>query len=406
MGNAGGLQSAQDRATFDDVPQPTLTARNHNGRFFWEALWRHEGRVVKRRVAKAWLEEDSEGRGVPRRGRPPEGYLDQRGAQVAAAALVETHAAAVAPTGAPSFRTVALGYLQYLADVKGAKPSTLYDYRSMLAEPDAANGVVMSAIGGTPAAKVTTRQINELLVKIAEGGGSARTCNKYRSVIASIFAWGMRASTFGLPSNPAKEADRRRQPQTAALLYYSPEQVEQLACACEDPQDRELIRIAAFTGLRLGEQLALRWGDVDFAGQKITVSRALSAGVEGAPKSWKAREVPLAPQAAAALEVLRKRGDFTSARDYVFCNVLGRPLDGSALRRRFRKAQTKAKLEPLRLHDLRHTFGSLLAAGGVDLVAIQSAMGHSDIQTTSRYLHARAAATMAERFGEAFSVAA
>jgi integrase len=383
------------------TPNATLIVREQSGRLFFEATWRHAGKVVKRRVGPAWLDDSRQ----PRKGRVPEGYYDEPRAHVRAAELVAAHAAETATRSeAPTFREVAHAYLQHLEEIKGAKPSTLYDYRSMLAEPDDANGVVIAAIGDTLASEVTTRQINELLAGLVEGGASARTCNKYRSVIGAIFNHGMRTSTFGLPSNPAKEADRRRQPEAAPLDFYTPAQVELLARACEDPQDQEIIRVAAFTGLRLGEQLALQWGDVDFAGQKISVRRAMSAGVEGAPKSWKAREVPLAPQAAEALERLRARGDFTGAKEYVFCNVFGRPLDGSALRRRYRKAQAKAKLEPLRLHDLRHTFGSLLAASGVDLVAIQSAMGHSDLATTSRYLHARAASTMAERFGEAFAV--
>ena len=59
-------------------------------------------------------------------------------------------------------------------------------------------------------------------------------------------------------------------------------------------------------------------------------------------------------------------------------------------------------LRPLRWHDLRHTYGSLLAADGVDLVAIQAAMGHSALATTGRYLHARPAAEQAARFTRAF----
>jgi integrase len=100
------------------------------------------------------------------------------------------------------------------------------------------------------------------------------------------------------------------------------------------------------------------------------------------------RRVPFPDQAGVALERLSKRADYTSADDRVFCNVLGRILDGSALRRRFKRARDAVGLRPLRFHDLRHTNSSLLAAGGVDLVTIQAAMGHSAITTTSRYLHA------------------
>ena len=134
----------------------------------------------------------------------------------------------------------------------------------------------------------------------------------------------------------------------------------------------------------------------------MTVRRALSAGIESSTKSGKVRRVPLADQAAAALERLSRRSDFTAPGELVFCNVLGRHLDGSAIRRRYRRAQKAAGIRPLRFHDLRHTYGSLLAAAGVDLVTIQAAMGHSALATTSRYLHARPASEQAKTFTRAF----
>jgi integrase len=109
----------------------------------------------------------------------------------------------------------------------------------------------------------------------------------------------------------------------------------------------------------------------------------------------------MADQAAAALDRLSQRQDFVSP-DYVFCNALGRPLDGSALRRRYKRARDAAGLRPLRWHDLRHTFGSLLVAGGVDLVSIKDTMGHSQLTTTSRYLHARPTTERAAAFTAAF----
>jgi integrase len=96
-------------------------------------------------------------------------------------------------------------------------------------------------------------------------------------------------------------------------------------------------------------------------------------------KSGRVRHLPLVPQAAAALERLRQRVDFTAPDELVFCNWLGRPLDESALRRRLMAARDAAGLRPLRFHDLRHTDGSLLAAAGVPVTDIQAAMGHADV---------------------------
>ncbi len=103
---------------------------------------------------------------------------------------------------------------------------------------------------------------------------------------------------------------------------------------------------------------------------------------------------------------MSRREDFTGADERVFRNPLGRTLDPSALRRRYRRAQATAGLRPLRWHDLRHTYGSLLAAAGVDLVTIQAVMGHSALATTGRYLHARPAADQAQVFTRAFAPSA
>jgi integrase len=157
--------------------------------------------------------------------------------------------------------------------------------------------------------------------------------------------------------------------------------------------------VAAYTGLRRGELVALRWREVDFAGRKVVVRRTMSGAVEAnSTKSRRVREVPLPDQAAAALHRLSRRADFTASDEYVFVNRFGRRLGPSALRRRFERARDAAGLEPLRFHDLRHSYGSLVVAAGIDLASLKAAMGHSWITTTERYLHARPAGELADRF--------
>jgi integrase len=72
----------------------------------------------------------------------------------------------------------------------------------------------------------------------------------------------------------------------------------------------------------------------------------------------------------------------------VFPGEGGRYADGSGLRRRYEAARKKAKLRPLRFHDLRHTFGSLTINFG-SLVQVQHWMGHADAKTTVRYRRRR-----------------
>jgi integrase len=74
----------------------------------------------------------------------------------------------------------------------------------------------------------------------------------------------------------------------------------------------------------------------------------------------------------------------------------------SAVRRRYRRAQRAASLRPLRFHDLRHSFGSLVIRE-FDPVAVKDFMGHAKITTTERYLHARSRRTDAARLTKAFA---
>jgi integrase len=453
-------------ATSNVSAGPTSTARpfvrSRASGPFWYGKWYRAGKPVIRALGRAWVVVGADGDGwKPRRGRPRDDALtESQAAQQMLETmrehdrqqgLLERDAEARRRDGI-TFRELAAEYLRWVEDVKDIKPSTLSGYRYLLAEPRTphrrgagrSDGFIMAALGAKPAASISTRDIESVLRTVAaprkqrvldEAGKpktvttrvAPRTVNQHRQLICAIFNYAMRPSTYGLSANPARFADRRREPERGPLEFYTPEQIEALARAMadgahrdpaapevgdaervaralDDARDAELIRVAAYTGLRRGELIALRWGDVDFVGHKLTVRRAISAGVEAnSTKSRRAREVPLPDQAAVALERLSERTEFAGPDEYVFANRLGRRLDPTALRRRFERGRDAAGLPPLRFHDLRHTYGSLLVAGGVDLQSVKAAMGHSRITTTERYLHARPATEQAARFTRAFN---
>jgi integrase len=421
------------------APSPSLVVREHNGQPFYEAKFRHGSRQVKRRIGPAWVERDQHG-WRKRHGRVPDGAFDERRAYAAAASIAATYIAQAEDEHRRArerelrgitFRELAAAYITWLRDIKGAKPATLRDHGYILAEPGTPYkrgkgqllGHVMRALGDMPAAKITTRDIDKLLQTVAATGVSPRAVNKTRNIIAAAFNYGMRGSAFGLPSNPGLTADVRREPHPGVLLYYSPAEVEAIADALADGrrrtsatnrtadqialdgQDAELVRTAAYTGLRLGELLALRWRDVDFTSSVLTISRALSAGIETTTKSGRVRRVPLPTQASDALRRLARRTDFTAPAEFVFVDTVGRPLNSVTVRKRFKQARDAIGARALRFHDLRHTYGSLLAASGVDLVTIKETMGHSALSTTGRYLHARPASEQAATFTKAFATA-
>jgi integrase len=117
------------------------------------------------------------------------------------------------------------------------------------------------------------------------------------------------------------------------------------------------------------------------------VKQSYTHGEVGTPKSGRVRSVPLIDQAAKALDGLSKRDHHTGPEDLIFVeSELGEHVDDWRLRRRFHAALDRAELKRLRLHDLRHTFGTI-AVRAFPLTDVKAYMGHADIQTTMRYIH-------------------
>jgi integrase len=166
--------------------------------------------------------------------------------------------------------------------------------------------------------------------------------------------------------------------------------------------DADRLSLAAFTGLRRGELVALRWRDVDFERSSIRASGSYTNGKLTTPKSGHGRVVPMVPEVAEALARLGQRGFSTGDDELVFRGDFGTYLDGSALRRRFVAACARAHLRPIRFHDLRHTFGTLAVRGAESIVELQNWLGHAEVRTTMRYTHYREQQGAAARLAAAF----
>ena len=141
------------------------------------------------------------------------------------------------------------------------------------------------------------------------------------------------------------------------------------------------------TGMRRGEVVAIRWQDIDWDTRVIRVRRNYTRGEFGTPKSRRSsRAVPLADRLVAELRTHHELTANHDALDLVFTNpVSGTVLDPSKLRRRFVACALQAGVRPVRFHDLRHTFGTQMAAAGAPLRAVQEWLGHTDYRTTLIY---------------------
>jgi integrase len=379
----------------------------------WYAKYRlPDGRQVQRRLGPAWSG----------RGRPPAGYFTKRLAEDWLRDVFDQARRGTLPgmvrTGA-TFGDAAAEFLRYVEHDRALKPSTLRGYRSII------DAYLLPAFGEQRVEDVTTADVERWRSQLVGVGGAGRkrgrpgtapdagrsegpshrlsnnSKNRILVLLHGVFVRACKA--YGLPLNPVAGVERHPVQLAGDIEVFSPEEAWALVRAAASEQDGAIYLTAAFTGLRRGELVALRWRDVDFAGSVVRVRASYAGGALTTPKSGKVRSVPLAPEVAAVLAKLSQREWFTGDDDLVFPGELGSYLDASALRRRYKDALKRAGLRPLRFHDLRHTFGTRMIAKA-DIRRVQEWMGHADIQTTMRYLHYAPRAEDAQLVAEAFRV--
>ncbi len=216
-----------------------------------------------------------------------------------------------------------------------------------------------------------------------------RTKRKYLISLNGVMKRAMKLEAVA--SNPVTLVDRpgrlRSRPTLTTSRFLRPAEVHAVirAAGAENEQDAAMFLVAAFCGLRLGELLDLRWRAVNFAGSSILVESSFVRDASGTPKSGAARTVPMAPEVASALAAHAARGPIRSEGDLVFCGTRGGHVDANKLRARYYAALERAGVKRVRIHDLRHTFGTVCAAKGIPQTTIKEWMGHADLSTTEIY---------------------
>jgi integrase len=262
---------------------------------------------------------------------------------------------------------------------------------------------------GRSLAAITHTDVHDLIAVMEGKGLAPKSIHNYVGVLSAVFAFASSPRRRWASGNPCRDAELPAVPSSTEIRWLDIDELDALVNAASgefQAIDRALFRTAAMTGLRMGELLALRWQDVDWIAARIRVSRSWVMGEYTTPKSRRSvRSVPLADEVGGELERLFKASGEPGEDGLVFANPLsGEPLDKSALRRRYRKALKAAGLDTShRFHDLRHTFGTQMAAAGMPMRTLQELMGHRDIATTQRYADYAPNAREAELVAAAFA---
>jgi integrase len=368
----------------------------------WHALWRDADGRHQRVPGPAWVKDG--GKRTPRGAviwraadgpKPDPSHLSPADAEdllrqiLAGAPRRPTWAR---PGSGTRFMDVAEDWMLHGERKRGLKRGTLRDYRYTLRTH------LLPAFGDTEISAITRQDIE----RWHAGYPRSRTAEKVLVVLGAIMRYAQRRDLIA--ANPVEKVERHPVRYSGDYDIYSREEIDAIVRAAADEQDAAIFLIAAVSGLRRGELLALRWRDVDFSGQAIRIRANLSYGELVTPKSGKVRVVPMVDELAERLARLGARPNQIGDDAPVFASALGGHLDPSAVRRRYAAAAKRAGLRLLPFHSLRHFFGSM-AVNKASLVQVQTWMGHSHVQTTARYLHHRAQASDAALLADAFLAA-
>lgn len=250
------------------------------------------------------------------------------------------------------------------------------------------------AIGSRQLAKLTPEQVQAMLNRLIARELAPRTVRNVRAVIRralnQALKWGY------VPRNVATLVEVPRA-EKFAVKPLTPEQAREFLKAVEGHRLEALYRVALSLGLRRGEILGLRWEDIDFDRETLTVTGAMQRRggrlQRVLPKTESSVRKLYVP--AVLLEVLLRHKERQGAEralgedewqehGLVFPSTVGTPMEPGNLHRHFKSILKQVGLPATtRFHDLRHSCATLLLAQGIPLIVVRDMLGHSQISTTA-----------------------
>ncbi len=194
------------------------------------------------------------------------------------------------------------------------------------------------------------------------------TVNRELATLKTLFAKALLWKR--IQENPTSKVKFLKEPK-GRLRFLEREEIARLLSNAT-PKIKPIIIVALFTGMRKSEILRLKWHDIDFKRDIITLLDT---------KNGEKREVYMNKQVKTTLIHVKKHPE----SPFVFCNSDGKPVND--IRKSFFTVLDKSGIKDFRFHDLRHTFASQLVMSGVDINTVRELLGHKDIRMTLRYSH-------------------
>ncbi len=314
-----------------------------------------------------------------KKGRPPHGHLTEGDALSKAQAFAAEHSTDTSDARR-SFRVALDSFVRYCTQEKGLRGSTMHEYKKIGERLAARLWRGELTWADRPLDTFTDDDLLAVRQELAKAKRSADTVNHYRRVVRGIFGTHRSSPALAWAWMGQKVESEGK------LRFYTPKQVSLLVAQAYSPLDAAVYTLATEAGPRLSEIRALKVENVDFEVDVIRFEDGYTThGGHAGNKGRRVRSVPMSANVKAVLAPFceGKAGD-----RLVFESETkpGEPICGVSLYRRFLSAAKRAGLPRIRLHDLRHTFGTQ-AIRVFKVHEVQRMMGHRHITTTERYLH-------------------
>lgn len=249
---------------------------------------------------------------------------------------------------------------------------------------------------------------------------SASTVKRYFTVLKSIFAKAYKLDLIDRNPTDTAKLDLPEVDEPEIEIFTAEEAQYMLSCLeTEETMFQVLIHLAIVTGMRRGELCALKWSNIDLK-QGLVIVKQSNYKLTGEeiktkkPKNKKSREIVIPEY---LKELLRKHqleqmqnslrlGDRWHGDGWLFTQWNGEPMNPQTPTKQFAKFLARHNIPHRKFHSLRHTSATLLLSSGTNIKNVASRLGHSQLSTTNRYVHAlrdadeRAASTFETLFAE------
>ena len=243
---------------------------------------------------------------------------------------------------------------------------------------------------------VVQKIITELLEKGNLKNGKGLSANSVNTIISVIQSSMNTAFLLGITSK--YEMNKLKRPKFSEKpieCFSSEEQIKLEQAVMKDKREKmKGVIICLYTGLRIGELLALKWSDIDFKKAELTVNKSCHDGINkngtfcritDTPKTdTSKRIIPLPKQLIVFLREMKKN----SNSEFVISGGKGKLLTVRSYQRSFELLQKRIGIERKGFHALRHTFATRAIECGMDIKSLSEILGHKNPNVTlNRYVH-------------------